>query len=113
MSNLKDVRIKNIPILVDGKEHQLRFTLNAFAELEDAYGSVDAAMKTLQSGSMKAVRKLLWAGLLHEDENLTEKQVGNMLDTSNLQEFTQALTNALGVAMPDAEATDPNAKTQK
>lgn len=114
MSGLQDVKVKDIPLQLGGKERRLRFTLNSFAELEDAYGSVDAAMAKLQGGSMKAVRKLIWAGLLHEDETLTETQVGNMLDVSNLQEFTEALTKALGTAMPEpAKQIDPNVKTQK
>ena len=39
----------------------------------------------MQQGSVKATRTLLWAGLLHEDENLlTERQLGAMISLTNV-----------------------------
>lgn len=57
MSNIKDAkpRVKTIT-LNDGVEREVRFTLNAMAELEERYGSVDAAFKALDDGSIKAAR---------------------------------------------------------
>ena len=72
MSNLRDARptVKTIT-LSDGVEREVRYTLNAMAELEDRYGSVQAAFEKLDEGSIKAARFVLWAGLLHTDEGLT------------------------------------------
>jgi hypothetical protein len=44
----------------------------------------------------------LWAGLLHEDETLTEKRVGGMVTLSNMSEIMDKITSALTEAMPDA-----------
>ncbi len=115
MSNVNDVKIKDIEITLNGEVHHLRFTLNAFAELEEAYGSIDKALEQLNKGSIKAIRKLLWAGLLCENKDIQEYDVGNMVDTSNIKEFADTIAKALQSAMPNApaEGTSPNAKSLK
>lgn len=114
MSNVHDVkpRVKTIT-LNDGVEREIRFTLNAMAELEDRYGSVDKAFDAMQDGSIKAARCVLWAGLLHNDENLTEKQVGDLIDLSCLDQIMSGLNGAMGADMPkedvNGEKQLPNA----
>lgn len=110
MSNIKDVKAKSIPItLCDGVERELKFTLNALAELEDHYGTVDAAFKALDGGSFKAIRFVLWAGLVHADSALTEKQVGALIDVQSMPEIIEQLGNALDNDLPkDSEGTNPN-----
>jgi len=44
------------------------------------------------------------AGLIHEDENLTPKQVGAMIDLSKLEEVTNALMEAIEGAMPSKDS---------
>ena len=102
MSNLRDAkpRVKTIT-LNDGVEREIRFTLNAMAELEDRYGSVDAAFKALDNGSIKAAHCVLWAGLLDTDENLTEQQVGKLIDIDCMNRIMEELANALNDDMPD------------
>ena len=101
MSNVKDVKAKDVTItLNDGVKRTLRFDLNAMAEMEDKYGSVDAAFEVLEKNSIKAVRFVLWAGLLHEDENLTEKQVGSLIDMTSLVDISKTLGEAFEADMP-------------
>lgn len=104
MSNVRDAkpRVKTIT-LNDGVEREIRFTLNAMAELEDRYGSVDAAFAALDSGSIKAARCVLWAGLLDGDENLTEQQVGKLIDINLMNKIMEDLGRALGEDMPDKD----------
>lgn len=122
MSNVKDVKSKDIKVtLNDGVERTIKFTLNALAELEDRYGSVDEAFKQLDNNSIKAVRCILWAGLIHEDPELTEQQVGNLIDIQYMQELMASLGEAFDADMPEPEklpdtteptldgAQDPNA----
>ena len=113
MANLKDVKSKPVKItLTDGVERTLRFTLNAMAELEDKYGSVEAAVEELDKGSIKAVRFILWAGLTHEDPDLTEQQVGNLIDIQYMQELMNTVGDALDSDLPEqaepAKLTDGN-----
>lgn len=103
---LKDIREVHIPIELD-KSRTLLFDLNAFAELEDKFGSLDQAFQKMQQGSVKATRTLLWAGLLHEDESLTERKVGAMISLTNVETIMEQITRALTAALPeDTEQTE-------
>lgn len=104
MANVADVKSKAVKItLMDGVERELRFTLNAMAELEERYGTVDAAMKALDTGSIKAIRCVIWAGLSHEDNALTEQQVGNLIDMQYMNTLSEKLAEAFNLSMPKAE----------
>lgn len=122
MANVADVISKAVKItLTDGVERTIKFTLNAMAELEDRYGSVEEAFKQLDNNSIKAVRCILWAGLIHEDPDLTEQQVGNLIDIQYMQELMASLGDAFDADMPEDKklpestehkldgAQDPNA----
>jgi hypothetical protein len=102
---LRDVKPITVSITLD-KPRTLRYDLNAFAELEEIYGSMDQAFAAMQSGSMKAARTLLWAGLLHEDENLTPRQVGALVTLDNMEPVMDAISDALLEAMPSGDASD-------
>ena len=109
MANVKDVKSKAVKItLTDGVERTIKFTLNAMAELEDRYGSVEEAFKQLDNNSIKAVRCILWAGLIHEDPDLTEQQVGNLIDIQYMQELMASLGDAFDANMPEAEKLPEN-----
>lgn len=106
---LRDVKPTAVPVILDKPRH-LIFDLNAFAELEDTYGSMDKVFAAMQTGSLKAARCLLWAGLRHEDEALTERQVGAMVTMDNLQTVLDGISTALTDAMPqDDSAAAPEA----
>ncbi len=116
MSNLADVKNKTVKItLNDGVERTIKFTLNALAELEDKFGSVQAAFDKLEKeNSMKALRTILWAGFLHESPNLTEREVGNLIDIAYMAELVESLGTAFeGDMVPDQTSVegpeDPNA----
>lgn len=105
MSNLHEVkpRVKTIT-LNDGVERELRFTLNAMAEMEDKYGSVEAAFKKLDEGSIKAARFILWAGFQHiGDTSLTEQKVGDLIDLGSLQTIMERMNEAMSEDMPQPE----------
>jgi hypothetical protein len=106
MSNLHEVKPRVTKItLNDGVERELMFTLNAMAELEERYGTVQKAFEELDAGSFKAIRCMLWAGLLHADENLTEMQVGKLIDMATMQDVIDSMTNALSENLPAQDAS--------
>lgn len=97
---MNNVKQNGIKVELD-KERTLLFDLNAFCELEEAYGDINKAFKELEKMSFKAIRKLLHTGLIHEDEKLTEKQVGNMLSIENLADVANKLVEAFSQSMPE------------
>lgn len=78
------------------KVRNLRYTMNALAEIEDILGVPLGEMGNIQM-TMKNIRVILWAGLIHEDKELTLEQVGDMIDMSNIQEVQEKLTEAFAV----------------
>ena len=104
MSTLQDVKPKKVEITFrDGSVHEVQFTLNALALLEEKYGDVDTAFEKLDKGSFVAIRYMLWAALQHEDNPLTENEVGNMIDVNSLSEISGSLNTAAASSMPTEE----------
>lgn len=103
MSNLADIRQKKTPIKLGKQTLHLHYNLNAFAELEEAYGSVDGAMQALSDGSVKAILNVLRAGLLHENEELTLKEVGKLFDLSQIKQVGELINTAITEAVPKNE----------
>ena len=119
MANVKDVRqhMEPVKMFLGGKERTFQFDMNAFAELENMFGSVDKAMDQLAQGRIGDIRKILWAALIHEevagfDEvtgeptgyNITPYDVGRWLkNPAMIQEASQKLAMAMGTGMPNPE----------
>lgn len=118
-SNLHEIRQREGKYFIGtygGKDRYICFDLNAFAELEDRFGSMEEAQKRLQSGSMKDIRLVMWLGLIWDETqadpetgeplkyNISPFQVGSWLNTSNLTDVVEKLQAAMTGALPD-EAT--------
>ena len=96
MSKVNDMKAKEVKLtLNDGVERTLKYDLNAMAELEDEYGSIDEAFAMLDKNSIKAVRFILWAGLIHEDPSLTVQKVGSLIDMAYLQNLMVRLSRLI------------------
>lgn len=80
-------------IMLD-KERTIMFDLNALIEVEESLGFSLAELG--DKISIKVMRTLLTAGLRHEDESLTERQVGAMITMKNMKEVQEALAIAMG-----------------
>ena len=101
--NLRNVRPKAVVITLD-KERHLLYDLNAFAELEEVFGTVEEALKALESGKLKAFRAILWCGLIHEDEEISITDVGALIGLADMEYVATALNEAISSAMPQAKA---------
>ena len=99
---LENIREKKVYIELD-KKREIRFDMNALAELEEIYGSFDKAMAALKNSSIKAMRALLYSGLKHEDKKLTIEQVGAMVDMASLSSVTMKITEAFQRNLPEPE----------
>lgn len=82
-----------VTIMLD-KERTLKFDLNTLIDVEDKLGFSLAELE--DKVTIKVLRTLLHAGLVHEDPELTEQQVGSFIDFENLAEVQQALVKAMG-----------------
>jgi len=61
------------------KMRKLRFSINALVEFQDVNGK-DLTEELMSGGlSIKAIRNLLWAGLIEDDPSLTPSRVGDIM----------------------------------
>lgn len=125
-SNLDQVRVPAGAYYIGafgGKDRYIRYDLNAFAEMEDLFGSMEAAQERLQGGSMKDIRTVLWLGLIWDevvlDEvtgdpikyTLSQYEVGSWLTTMNLQDVMDKLQSAISGSLPDNDGSKTSAET--
>lgn len=82
-----------------GQTRTLRYDGNALFEIEERLGRPIADLADIIV-SAKTIRTLLWAGLLHENGALTEKDVGSWIGGGGLP-IGQAM-EAVGEALSDA-----------
>lgn len=97
-----NVRVKEVELNLD-KPRKLVYDMNAFISLEEIYGTIEDALKALDGKSIKAFRNFLWAGLVHEDDELTVQMVGKLLSLDNLEEVSRKLTEAIQTSLPDVD----------
>ena len=103
-------------IELGGKKRELHFDLNAFAELEKRFGSINVAMDRLQDGRIGDLRVILWAALIHDqvlefDEDtgeptkygITPYEVGKWVSLDNMKEVSDVLGEVLGGSLPEEE----------
>lgn len=107
-----------ITLELGGKIRRLRYDLNAIAEIGER---LDINVRLSNLGAdllerelpLKAVRTILWAGLVHEDAELTEQTVGSWVDQDNLAEVMERFfglfggTGAVMLGATETEAVTP------
>lgn len=124
MSNVNAIKtFKPVTMNLGGKERVIQFDMNAYAELENKFGSIEKAMDQLQSGQMKDIRMILWVGLIHEEAvideetgepikyNITPYQVGSWIrNASMLTVASEKIAAAMEEGMPEEPETTEESK---
>jgi len=85
---------------------RFRFGNNALAELEGMLGlSLPQLGKRLAAGEagFRELRALVWAGLLHEQPDITLRQAGEVMDAAGLEAAVDAAVRAFTAAFPPGE----------
>lgn len=98
-----ELRNKGIKFTLGNKEYELKFNMNTFCELEEVYGNINKAFEDLQLMKIKAIRALLYAAIKVEDDTVTLKSVGDLLQLSDLERLGTVINEALSESMPEIE----------
>ncbi|MCP3738819.1 hypothetical protein [Rossellomorea sp. BNER] len=102
---------KEIPITLD-KERTFILDLNAYSELDMLYD--DKTFNEILGDFFKqrpyAVRAFMWACLVHEDEELTVKQVGKMLDGNGFNYAAEIIYEGLRSDIPSDDGKKVDGK---
>lgn len=121
MADIHDIRPNpgGTPIgVLGGRERTIKFDLNAFAEIDRRFGNIEALMTQMEKGSFDAIKKILWAGLIHDevvlDEftgdvlecKITPYEVGGWVDMSNLGNISLVLAKSIRSELPQEAAEE-------
>lgn len=107
-SNLSSVKAKKAYLELGGKQYELKYDLNAFAEIEEEYGSITELLEKMENGSAKAIRAMVWAGLLCNEDYPTEKEVGTLINMNDMQKIADAIQVSLVNSLPESDGTEKN-----
>lgn len=108
----KDLQVQTTTIELKGKKYEMNFDLNAMAELEDIFGSLQIAIAELKKKKLKAVRSFLYAVLKSTDESLTEFEVGRLIDMNNFTTIERAITKLINNAFEEGEEDEKEASAK-
>lgn len=98
-----ELKNKGIKFNLGDKEYELKFNMNTFCELEDVYGDINKAFEDLQNMKIKSIRALIYSAIKVQDETVTLKDVGDMLELNDLERLGTVINEALGDSMPEVE----------
>lgn len=103
---------KGTAITIGDEERHLRFDMNALAEIEERLdielrpGAIEEDLIALAAKPMRlatTARVILWAGLIHENKELTLEEVGSWVDFQNVGDVMQGFFEQLPEMSPEAE----------
>jgi urease accessory protein UreF len=78
------------------RERTLRITWRSLETLEEQHGlTLHELSEQLGQQQMKAIRHIVWLGLLHEDPGLTLDATADLLDQADLVEVATAAVKLL------------------
>lgn len=109
MANNNNVRYKKVQLDLGGRKLTLDFNFNAICAIEEIYSSFQEAVEDLQRGKIRAVRMMVWAGLIDEkDVNgnplfPTQEDFGRSVDLGNIEDIIKAVMGAVAVDLPQED----------
>ncbi len=121
---MSDLRPEGIPVMIDGVERKILFTLNAVDSIQDRLGmSIDEAIDNLTvPRKANEVFKVMVSSLLndeverldfkkqpHDLKKYTEKEAGWLITETNKYEMLGSILKAYGISLPEPEEEEDEA----
>ncbi|MUV39479.1 hypothetical protein JNUCC1_03357 [Lentibacillus sp. JNUCC-1] len=104
-------------IITLDKERTFRLDLNAYFEIDMLYEDKQKTYHHVEADLLQmrpyAVRAFLWAGLLHEDPELTLEEVGKHIDIHNIQEYATVIYEIILGDQPETKPQEENKAKKK
>lgn len=105
---------KGVPVQLD-KARVLRYDNRAFCRLEEETDKtfVEHFEEVRRRSSLLSVSALVWAGLVHNNPDLTREEVQEMIDLARMEEIVEAAGEAIALARGEEPEANPAAKKKK
>jgi hypothetical protein len=113
MVKAKDLKKSSHSIILQGKEYKLAFDMNAIGLLEEFYSDVTVGLEEVMNGTVKSSQVLLWSMInsgLEEDEFMTLKQVGSLVE---YKDFQPTMKQVVDVFIESMKSDEQEVKTKK
>lgn len=118
---MSDLRPKGVPVVIDGVERHMLFTLNAIDELQEHYKedlSKIIDRLTDKEEAVSTLRQIL-ATLLNDEaeresangkelKQYTTREVGWLVSLDNQEQILLAILAAYGLSLPEGDEDSPN-----
>lgn len=121
MSKAKQVYVLNYKkeieedVFVD-RQVKLKMDMNALCELEEAMGekipNIGDMVQQRRIG-IKECRAMLWAGLLHQNEDITMKEAGEIMTGAGFAETMKVIMPAMAEALTGGKTPEQLEKEAK
>ena len=120
---MSDLRPRGIPILVNGEERHLLFTLNIIDEIQDRYEKTlsevldDVTNEDVSGHMLRDVLVMLLNDEVAREKyrdpesamkEITEQEAGWLIGLDNRFALVASVLKAYGVSLPEPEDDDPN-----
>lgn len=109
--NGEPLRDENGDIKTKQERRYIRYTFNSMAILEDELGIKVTKINPDKMGATDMLT-FVWAGLIHEDKNLTKEEVGEMISGMGAEVFSKA-SEALAYCMGGDRAVNEAKKRRR
>ena len=107
--------VQSIPIELGKKTYHLRLGTNALAVLNEKGISLSDLSEKKLTGleAIPIFRTIFWAGLLHEDKELTLEMAGDLMDEApSFMFIAEKMIEAMTAAFPAADDKEKNVPGQ-
>lgn len=83
---------KSVAIMLD-KERNLRFPIMSLIQLKKVHGiELKDLSDEKKAQDMETILAIIWAGLIHEDKELSFDELGYMIDVADLPAISEKLS---------------------
>lgn len=117
MSNLEDLIYDGEEIFIGGKQRKLLFTNKGMKILAKEFGTVYKALNSMTTmnfefdeDSLNKMAILLYAGLIHENKELTLDDVDNMIRFDLMPYCIEKLAKAMTGSLPQVKNVKPQSE---
>lgn len=127
---MSDLRPRGIPIVLNGTERHLLFTLNVIDAIQSEYSStvaevINKAFNGTEEEQTQVVRTLISILLTDEFERekfynpstellpVSQKEAGWLVDLENLLSVKISIAKAYGISVPENDESDPNQTSEQ
>lgn len=107
---MSDLNPRGISAMIDGGEHKLLFSINAIDEIQDRLDMpfLDAiehiahiADWSTDKEDLKALKTVLSVLISTPEKQITDSQIGDMIEFRELQGIAWKILEAYGISMPE------------